>query len=429
MLKPAKGILVRKEDNYYVLFDPIRRTVFKATSLAHEAWKSFGQESGFSQFRIENALFDFEADAFVEYLTSAGLLVDFDISEPAPTINNKKPLPHSSTKERLSLAAPIGIDLKITNKCNLKCKHCIAESGLEHENEFNDSEILDLIENISNLGIFYLGLTGGEPFSNPSLPLFIKKAHELGLSTGITTNGTLIDNATAKLLKENDVSLVRVSIDAANADEHDFFRGVPGAFDKACKGIMNLVEYGVPVTVLTVVSQRNFRTWKQMIELCASLGVKSLNTYLFVPAGRGREIATEALTPKQHFDFLYEVAHLQTLGSQVRIVTDTPLLSVVKETEASANCPAGMFELFIKENGDVAPCPYFPMAIGNVRENSLIDIWSNSQFLRDLRNPNRLPIKCKNCQHIQTCFGGCRAAAYCSYGSISESDPNCWLEI
>ncbi len=328
---------------------------------------------------------------------------------------------------RPRLSAPIGVELKLTNQCNLRCMHCIADSGQITNEELSLSEILSTIDELVRMKVFYIGFTGGEPLLHPDLFNIINYTTKAGIRTGITTNGTLITPDVAKKLRKSGAWLVRVSMDGHTPELHDWFRGRAGSFSMTCDGIKRLIGEHLQVTVLTVVSKHNFDTWENMISLCQELKVRALNTYVFVSEGRGKEKKELALSPNEYRDFLKRVLNVRRIQKDVQLITDAPLLSILRNSVDGSACPAGMFDLFIKENGDVTPCPYFPDAIGNLRNKSLSEIWQTNTFLDTLRKSTHLSAICRACEFVEACFGGCRAAAYCIHGTISAPDPNCWL--
>jgi radical SAM protein with 4Fe4S-binding SPASM domain len=289
-------------------------------------------------------------------------------------------------------------------------------------------ELNSLFSDLSKLKVFHVSLTGGEPLLRPDLFDVIDLGRGYGLEIGITTNGTLIDEVVATRIKNSGVWGVRVSLDSSARDLNDQFRGETGAFDKTCSGIRWLVKHEIPVVILTVVSKFNYDSWEDMIPLCRSLGVRALNTYSFVPGGRGKTRTDLSLTPQEYRDFLLKINKYQTVNkSDVKIISECPLLCVVREEKHSGACPAGIFDLLIKEDGEVNPCPYFDISLGNAKHNSIGDIWQQSKFLHDLRNVDCLAEACKKCDFVSSCFGGCRAAAFSTYENICTADPYCWI--
>ncbi|MFW5936493.1 MAG: radical SAM protein, partial [Desulfosalsimonas sp.] len=135
----------------------------------------------------------------------------------------------------------------ITQRCNLRCIHCYAhaKAGLQ-ENELSTAEGKALIDDLADMGAPVLLLSGGEPLMRPDLPELAEYAVNRGMRAVISTNGTLIDRDTARVLKDIGLSYVGISLDG-NRQVNDRFRGMEGAFDQAMKGIENCRAAGIKV--------------------------------------------------------------------------------------------------------------------------------------------------------------------------------------
>ena len=129
------------------------------------------------------------------------------------------------------LKFPLHIEIKITNKCNLKCLHCISSAGRVYKKELSKKEIFKIIEEAKKEKAFTIGITGGEPFLRNDIFEIIDKIYNSGLELIITTNGTLVNKSILERIK-NKVSLIRISIDHFERTKHDYFRGVKGSFQK-----------------------------------------------------------------------------------------------------------------------------------------------------------------------------------------------------
>ena len=95
---------------------------------------------------------------------------------------------------------------------------------------------------------------------------------------------------------------------------------------------------------------------------------------------------------------------------------------------APVGCPAGITYLSLRPNGDVYPCPFLQIKAGNIREQSLSEIWYGSEHLKKLRNRSLLKGKCGECEYRETC-GGCRGRAYACNGDFLAEDPVCLKDL
>ncbi|UCD13739.1 MAG: radical SAM protein, partial [Thermoplasmatales archaeon] len=142
---------------------------------------------------------------------------------------------------------PYLISYAVTRKCNLKCKHCYSDATEEQaSDELLTEEAKRLLDEVANWGIKLLIFDGGEPLCRNDFLDIAKYAAQKGLRVVIGSNGTLIDADAANQLKTSGVMAVQISIDGAEAQTHDLFRGEVGAFDKALEGAKSCRKSGLP---------------------------------------------------------------------------------------------------------------------------------------------------------------------------------------
>ena len=138
----------------------------------------------------------------------------------------------------------------ITKKCNLKCKHCYSKSvDQAASDELSTEEAFRLIDDLSKWGIGLLIIDGGEPLCREDLLEVVKYASSKGIRTTIGSNGTLIDEAMTKKMLDAGAMSVAVSVDGVDAQTHDSFRGINGAFEQALKGIEACKTASLPFPV------------------------------------------------------------------------------------------------------------------------------------------------------------------------------------
>lgn len=332
------------------------------------------------------------------------------------------------------LEFPLAVSVKLTNKCNYRCIHCIANSGNPGLIEMDTTTVFKLIDELDINNVFSVDFTGGECLLRSDFPSILEYSSNKRFLICVSTNGSLIDQKCAKMFLQYNVSLVKVSLDSANPLIHNKIRGTNDAFDKTINGIKNLVKIGIPVTIQTALSKINIGEIEDIVNLCIDLDVKNINFFIVVPGGRAKYIREYILTPIEYRKVLDKIWNLKNKYSTVNFVTDSPL-NFVYETingirDKSKNecmCLAGRTGVFIKEDGSVIPCPYFDVSLGNINSSSLKDIWINSNLINALNDKKFLAEDCRECDYSLECFGGCRAAAYYVFGNISNKDPFCWL--
>lgn len=195
---------------------------------------------------------------------------------------------------------------EITKRCNLRCAHCrAAPKAWAVPDELSLSEGLSLIETIAEVGSPILVFTGGEPLLRGDLFVLARHATGKGLPIALATNGTLVTRAVARRVAGAGFQRVSISLDGPDAETHDDFRRIRGAFDKAVDGFIHLKELGVSMQVNTTVTVHNRNRLDEIRELVRKLGADAWHLFLLVPVGCGLEIAATAqLTPREYEEAL-----------------------------------------------------------------------------------------------------------------------------
>jgi len=336
------------------------------------------------------------------------------------------------------------IQLHITEQCNLRCRHCYQEGCRPDEMSF--SEITAVIDEISDMLNEWkktyridftssFNVTGGEPFLRKDFFNILEKLKNKGFDTFILSNGTLIDRNKAETLVKLAVKGVQVSVEGPE-NIHNAIRG-QGSFSSSIKGIQNLVEAGMPVTLNTTLSDVNAPHFMDIIDLASSLGVQRLGFSRLVPAGRGGDMLNTLLAREVLKDLYNTIFSFEAGG--LKIVTGDPVASQLNEPAVqdgetpfpTGGCAAGISGLTILPDGTVTPCRRLPVPLGNVKHDSLREIWATSSVLQGLRDKSRYTGKCGKCSKWSACRG-CRAIAFAfskANGSASylAEDPQCFL--
>jgi radical SAM protein with 4Fe4S-binding SPASM domain len=310
----------------------------------------------------------------------------------------------------------------LTERCNLSCRHCY-QSGAVLEMRYD--EICRAIDNVKNAIEGWvteyemqmspsLHFTGGEPLLRKDLFLIMNYARERGFSISLMSNGILIDNYTALRIREARVKDVQISLDGLEA-AHDDLRG-EGSFQRALKGISNLVAHGVETNINLTVSRLNMKDTDGLVRLAEELGVSAIAFSRLVPTGRGKELSSETLSREEVADF-YKMLRGYKDQSSVVVTSRDPLATIadlgadIPESEIPlGGCAAGIFGVTIASDGTVMPCRRMDLSIGNIREVSFRELWAESPVLWALRRREEYHGGCNSCRYWAVCRG-CRAIA------------------
>jgi radical SAM protein with 4Fe4S-binding SPASM domain len=342
---------------------------------------------------------------------------------------------------------PFMVSYSITTKCNLKCKHCYSGSVDEAApDELSTEEAFRLIDELSSWGVGLLIIDGGEPLCREDMLDVVKHASSKGLRTTIGSNGTLIDEDTARRMLDAGVMAVAISVDGADAKTHDTLRGVDGAFEQTLKGVEACRNARLPFQFNTVIRKDTLSQLEDLLRMAVDQGADAAEFFDLVAAGMARDECREQVLSnderRRAMEWLAEAQEDCPILIRVPGCPMYPLLLQKKQIKPkhfppemlrrvpyySRGCAAGMpmGSVMVQCNGEVNPCMLLQENLGNVREQSLISIWEGSPALAKLRQRELLQGECGDCQYKLTC-SGCRGRAYEETGDTMGSDPGCWL--
>jgi radical SAM protein with 4Fe4S-binding SPASM domain len=311
---------------------------------------------------------------------------------------------------------PLVMSWNVTRKCNLKCSHCYINAAKEElRNELTTAEGKRLMDQISDVSRPLLILSGGEPLLRPDIYELIRYGTGKGFRMGLGSNGSLLDETVARKLSEAGVKTVSISLDSSVPEKHDEFRGVPGSWQKAIDAIKALKQHGVLVQVNTTVTQQNHSEIDDIMSLTEQLGVENFHLFFLVPTGRGTKLAD--ISPAMYEGMIKSTfAKTARHKLNVRPSCAPQFMRIAKDMDLDMRqwvrgCLAGLYYCRIYPDGDVTPCPYLPIKLGNIREKAFSEIWFNSPIMKDFRDFDKLKGKCGACDYKNIC-GGCRARAY-----------------
>ncbi len=367
---------------------------------------------------------------------------------------------HTSLWQRDFAENPFIVIWEVTRACQLHCMHCRAEAQRHRDSrELTTQEGERLIDEISEMHHPLFVFTGGDPLEREDLFHLIHHAASRGLEVGMTPSATpRVTQAALAEAKAAGLSRCAFSLDGSTASIHDRFRGTKGSFDLTIQALLSLHEIQMPIQVNTTLSRFNLDDLENIADLVESFGTVLWSVFFLVPTGRGRaqdmvdaetgeavmkwlreqggrrsfDIKTTA-APHYRRVVMQQAARLGGLPSGATAVTDAG-------APIGFQVPAGRGDridglrargvndgngfVFISHTGDIYPSGFLPVVAGNVRIQSLAQVYRSSQVFKDLRDLDRLKGKCGACEFRTVC-GGSRARAYALTGDYLESDPAC----
>lgn len=284
------------------------------------------------------------------------------------------------------------IYLELTRGCNLRCKHCLNNSGEIMDNQLNEEEFEKLIMDFSKAGVQEIRFTGGEPLLYGDIYKLLKLCTDNGVCTSLGTNGTLINKEIAENLRKAGLKKAVISIDGTK-DMHDKIRG-KGNFEKAMSGLTYLKEAGIDVRVNAVIMKSNM---EDVIKLAKELNKKEITLFIrrFIESGRGEKLKDNMLSKK---DYQYVKAQLSEELSDDRPYVNGHYLRINEGVHPRIplpftirGCKAGQRAISIMPDGDIQLCGFLSAqgfkSIDNIRNiRNWTEFWDELQKLDKLKS-------------------------------------------
>jgi AdoMet-dependent heme synthase len=340
--------------------------------------------------------------------------------------------------------APFTIAWELTRSCAYACAHCRADAQPKrHPGELTTAEGLDLVDRLAGFGTRpILVLTGGDPLMRRDVFELAAHANERGLRVSLTPTATaLVTRTRMRAAAAAGIRRVAFSVDAADADLHDRFRGFAGSFERTIRGMRNASAEGLALQVNTTVCGLNVHALEALVPQLEAWGVVQWSVFFLVPTGRGATLPMiSAAEHERVLGWLHELSDTAPFDIKA---TAAPQYRRIAAQRGGARSRAGAGYrfadgldrpvrgvndgrgfMFISHLGDVMPSGFLPLSAGNVRDADPVDIYRDAPLFRALRDPDALHGKCGRCEFRELC-GGSRARAWATTGDVLADDPAC----
>lgn len=335
--------------------------------------------------------------------------------------------PVRDVDESVSIA---NVTVNVTNRCNLRCSHCYNAPDREELDARELTEALQGIGPVLDAGASLI-LLGGEPLLTPDrLEVIVQGTRGLfDVPPMLSTNGTLVDRAMARRLAGLDVDL-QVSLDGPDAATHDPVRG-EGTFDRAIRGVGQLREAGIEVTLSMVYDRDNLDRMEAYLDLAMELDAREVR---FIPLRLIGRAATECDRAPDQLAALHHVLDLLDRRPEARPLLHRDFFTITREVcrrgGARTNCGIGRKVVFLDADGSVYPCPNHRVEAfrcGNVQRQSLADIVRSSPVMEAVRRDYRVDRypACRDCRVRPWCAGDCRGEVLAMHGDVRGEAPHC----
>jgi len=341
----------------------------------------------------------------------------------------------------------------ITKQCNLKCIHCYAHAkNIPFDNELSTKDGKNLIDDLARFNVPVLLFSGGEPLIRKDLPELAAYTVEKGIRAVISTNGTLISQKTAHILKDIGLSYVGISLDGMEKT-NDRFRGVKGAFQSALDGINNCKEAGIKVGLRFTINKFNESEISKIFTLLDEMEIPRVCFYHLVYAGRGSKLVEEDLSHEETraaVDLIIDLTKkLHEDGKPKEVLTvdnhsDGPYiyLRLLKENPKRAEEALELLKMnegnnsgrgigCISWDGEVHADQFWRhYSFGNILKRPFSEIWTDTSdpLMKKLKEKKKyVKGRCSTCRWLDICAGNFRVRAEAVTDDVWATDPACYL--
>ncbi len=371
----------------------------------------------------------------------------------AGTSNESDAVRYAKPKDPAAIR-PIVV-MNLTRRCNLRCIHCYSDSNTQlGPNELTTAEVIAVLKDMAEYGVKFVLFSGGEPLTRPDIFELAATAVRLGLRVTLSTNGTLITANVAKKIADAGFSYVGVSFDGLGA-VNDFFRGAPGAFEMAKRGVRHLAEMNVRVGLRLTLTKHTVADLDNVLHFVGEEPIGRACFYHLAYAGRGSHIRPDDLPLQQrrsaidklcHAAWFFADNHLEKELLTVDNHSDGPYIYLkllganhgrsekiheMLERHGGARTSSGVGIGEIDWSGNVHPDQFsMHRTFGNVRNKPFSEIWAHPTDAYHIELRDRLlhlTGRCSACRFKTMCGGGLRSRAEAATGDPWGSDPACIL--
>ena len=317
----------------------------------------------------------------------------------------------------------------LTEGCNLKCRHCWLAPKYQSPDKslpVLDTELFrSVIQQAKPLGLSGVKLTGGEPLLHPQISEMLEFIRSRKLVLILETNGILCNSELAEKMALCKAPSVSVSLDGADAETHEWVRGVEGCFEAALEGLRNLVKAGLKPQIVMSLMKRNREQIEDVVRMAESMGCGSVKFNIVQPTARGDAMHDlgQTLSIEELAELGGWVENTLSKTTDLRLFYSHPpaFRSLGKMFgNNGGNCSrCGIKGIVgVLPDGSYALCGIGEtvpeLIFGHGEKDRLEDVWENTETLRELREglPEKLEGICGDCLMKHLCLGSCIAQNY-----------------
>jgi radical SAM protein with 4Fe4S-binding SPASM domain len=332
---------------------------------------------------------------------------------------------------------------EITMKCNMRCKHCGSSCADKLPDELTTEEALRVCDELGELGMRYIAISGGEPTTREDWHLIVKRLRENGVKPNMITNGWLITEEILDKAVESGISSICISIDGLE-ETHDFMRR-KGSFSRSMNAFELAKKKNISTSAITTINKKNIGELEELREVLIARGVKRWQLQIGLPMGNLENNSYLVLDPEQIddiIDFAYRninddriIIHLaDCIGYYSFKDIAVRKAATTLDHYLWRGCLAGKYSIGILHNGDIVACTSIRdkrFVEGNVREKSIKEIWTNPEGFKWSKEMAKSKLKgfCSKCAYGDVCLGGCTNTRLCMEKDMYGENRYCSYSV
>lgn len=413
------GIVIKANKKSGYIINPISLKKTKINKTAAIILQKLYEDKNFEElykevskdFKIDNEDFKKDIKDFVNSMVNSKVIVNGS----------------GNTRNRIRYPRLEKATLQLTNNCNLHCRHCLSDSGKCEKSELTTEQWKKVIDELYNLGVYDIVLTGGEIFTRKDIFELIEYMKGR-FFINILSNALLLTEKDMDRLKELGIYTFQVSLDGASKETNDYIRG-EGTYEKIINQIKLLVKRDLTVSIAGTITKRNFNELNDFVKLAEELKVKAVGLGEVIDMGRGVNMSKDLLDEDEMVELnkftLSQLANHLKNGVVVGPLVDGDVNFDFSPSSAQERdlCGAIKNAIYISYDGSTSVCLQFAeideFKSGNVKDQSVEEIWYDSEMHKKFRNLSVQHCKkCCVCKFRKICGGSCRAVAYKQTGDI-----------
>lgn len=297
----------------------------------------------------------------------------------------------------------LSLHLDVTYRCPQRCIHCYIDE--RERGEMSLSEIERILRDARRLNALFATFSGGEVFARRDFDKILEIANGLGLSIKLITSGYLIGKREVDLLKKNRVINVGISLYSLRPDVHDAITGIEGSCKRTIRAIKLIKSAGLHIVVKSIIMRHNYQYYPELLRWLHSLGENVTPQYDVVVSptmGYRSGVREMNLSLEEKRAMILELRKIE----KRRMLRYEDMESGLKKgpDKDAITCYAGITGLYIDPEGKVFPCVEWQRLIGDLKKDSLLSIWKNSEVLKEIQALRIYDYKkCKDCKYVYGC--------------------------